>query len=436
MSDHHCDHCTGPVEFTRREFLQVGFIAGLGLSLGDFLLMQAAQADSGSAKADSVIFIFMAGGMSHMETFDPKPNAPLEIRGDLGAVKTNTGEEFGGLFAQMAQVADKMTVIRSLTHGEAAHERGTHNMLTGYKPSAAIQYPSMGSVVAHEYGPRKDIPPYLAIPSASDPYMGQGYLSAQYGPFSVGGEPNTDGFQVRDLNLPGGVDAERMERRKTLLDKVNHHFSALEATEMLEAMDSYYQRAYDLVASPTAREAFNIMAEPEEMRNLYGRTAIGQRLLLARRLVEGGARFVTVIDGGWDHHVNIRDAMRNQLPAVDQGVAALIRDLDQRGMLEKTLVVMVTEFGRTVKLNADGGRDHWPKAFSVMMAGAGVRGGGIYGKTDQRGAEPVQDPVSPEDLAATIFTLIGIDPAKRLISPGDRPVDIVRGGSVLYDILA
>jgi hypothetical protein len=424
----------------RREFLRVGVLSGLGLTLGDYFRLQTAWGDPAVAdpasKADSVIFIFMAGGMSHIETFDPKPYAPLEYRGEIGGVETNTGDMFGGQFGNLAKVADKMTVIRSMTHGEAAHERGTHNMLTGYRPSPAVTYPSIGAVIAHEYGPRNDLPGYITIPNANDPFLGPGYLSAAYGPFSVGGEPQADGFQVKDLSLPSGVDADRMERRKTLLSAVDHHFSELEAGDLLSAMDSYYQRAYALISSQAAREAFNIAAEPDEIRNEYGRHNFGQRLLLSRRLVEAGARFVTVLDGGWDHHDKIRDAMRNQLPSVDQGLATLIRDLDRRGLLQRTLVVMVTEFGRTAKINQTGGRDHWPKVFSVALAGGGVKGGTIYGQSDPRGAEPARDPVSPEDLATTIYNQLGINAERELMSPGNRPLEIVKDGSVLYDILA
>ena len=428
--------CAGPK--SRREFLKVGVLGGLGLTLGDYFRLQAAQADgvAGGAAAESVIFIFMAGGMSHLDTFDPKPYAPIEYRGELGTVGTNTGEVFGGLLKNVAQQADKITVIRSLTHGEAAHERGTHNMLTGYRPSPAIQYPSMGAVVAHEYGPRKDLPPYICIPSVSSPFLGTGYLSSAYGAFSVGGEPGAKGFRVRDLNLPDGVSPERMERRKSLLAEVDHHFASLEASEVLDAMDSYYQRAYALISSQHAREAFDIAAEPDAIRDEYGRHNFGQRLLLSRRLVEAGARFVTVVDGGWDHHEKIRNSMRSKMPSVDQGLATLIRDLDRRGLLDKTLVVLTTEFGRTTRINSNGGRDHWPRAFSVMLAGGGVKRGLIHGKTDARGGEPEDKPVSPEDLATTIFTQLGIDPSHELISPGNRPIEIVRGGSVLYDIIA
>ncbi len=427
--------CVGYHAVNRRDFLKVGVISGLGLTLGDYFRFSDARAQSGS-KAESIIFIFLAGGMSHLDTFDPKPYAPIEYRGEAGTVETNTGEVFGGVFSGLATVADKIAVIRSMTHGEAAHERGTHNMLTGYKPSPAIVYPSMGSVVAHEFGPRNDLPGYIAIPGAGDPFMGSGYLSSAYGPFSVGGEPSADGFQVRDLNLSSDVTPERMEGRKTLLASVDSHFAALEKTDALDAMDSYYQRAYALISSQAAREAFNIAAEPAELRDAYGRTAMGQRLLLSRRLVEAGARFVSVIDGGWDMHTNIKAGMQNQAPALDKGVTALITDLASRGLLEKTLVVLTTEFGRTVRINKDGGRDHWPKAFSVMMAGGGIKGGVIHGATDAYGAEPSNSPVGPGDVAATVFTQLGIDPTRKLMSAGDRPIDIVRDGSVIAEVTA
>jgi hypothetical protein len=374
--------------------------------------------------------------MSHIDTWDPKPYAPIEYRGELGTVNTNTGEVFGGVFANLAAVADRMSVIRSVTHGEAAHERGTHNMLTGYRHSPAIVYPAMGSVVAHEYGPRNDLPPYIAIPDGNGQFMGPGYLSSAYGPFSVGGEPAGNGFQVRDLGLPADIAPERMEGRKTLLAAVDSHFASVEKADALDAMDSYYQRAYALISSQSAREAFNISAEPDAMRDQYGRTPMGQRLLLARRLVEAGARFVSVIDGGWDMHVKVKDGMNNQAPPLDKGLAALITDLNARGLLQKTLIVVTSEFGRTVRINKDAGRDHWPKAFSVMMAGGGIKGGVIHGSTDAYGAEPANAPVSPGDIAATIFTQLGIDPRRKLMAAGNRPINIVRDGDAIQPILA
>ncbi|MCC6143458.1 MAG: DUF1501 domain-containing protein [Candidatus Hydrogenedentes bacterium] len=440
-SHHNCP-CPGP---SRRDFLKVGVLGGLGLTLGDYFHLLDAQAQEAvhldqvklnpSPKAQSAIFIFLAGGMSHIDTFDPKPYAPIEYRGELGSVKTKTGDVFGGQLPKLAEVSDRFSVIRSMTHGEAAHERGTHNMLTGFRPSPAVQYPSFGSVVSHLYGPRKDLPPYIAIPGASDPFMGTGYLSSAYGPFSVGGEPQANEFQVRDLNLPNGVTPERMEQRKGLLAAVDSHFSQLEKGDSLDAMDNYYQRAYALISSQNAREAFDIKSEPEEARNQYGRNTFGQRLLLARRLVEAGARFVTVYDGGWDHHINIKGAMEGKLPEVDLGLSVLFTDLEARGLLETTMVVLVTEFGRTVRINNDGGRDHWPKAFSIALAGGGIKGGIIHGETDRTGAEPSKDPVGPEDLAATLFTQLGIDPTGRLMSAGNRTIDVVRHGKLIETIV-
>ncbi|MBI1320372.1 MAG: DUF1501 domain-containing protein [Candidatus Hydrogenedens sp.] len=427
--------CPGP---SRRAFLKVGMLGGLGLTLGDYFRLSEAAAETAiNPKAQSVIYIFMAGGMTHLETFDPKPNAPLEIRGELGAVKTNTGEYFGGKLERLAGMADKLAVVRSMTHGEAAHERGIHNMLTGYRPSPAIAYPSYGSVVAHEFGPRNNLPPYIAIPnSGASPYFGTGYLSAAYGAFDVGGEPSDKNFEVRDLGLPGGISPERFEKRKGLLSAVDSHFRELESSDALDAMDSYYQRAYGLISSQSAREAFNMAGETDEMKARYGNHAFGQRLLLSRRLVEAGARFITVVDGGWDHHKNIKGEAGAKLSYVDEGLATLLADLSERGLLESTLVVMATEFGRTSRLNADGGRDHWPKAFSLAMSGGGIQGGQIYGETDFQGGEPTKDPVGPADVAATIYQLLGIPPEKKLMSPGNRPIDLVRDGGPVARLMA
>ncbi len=442
--------CTGvfhddPAHFrrpTRREFLRIGAVGTMGLTLGDwFTLRRAVGADGPSVSgspADAVILIFLEGGMSHLDSFDPKPTAPIEIRGELGVVNTNIdGMQLSGLWPQTASVADRIALIRSMTHGEAAHERGTHNMLTGYRPSPAITYPSMGSVVSHEFGPRNNLPAYVAVPNANagSGYAGPGYLSAAYGPFSIGGEPSSGDFVVRDLSLPPGVDETRMDRRKGLLRAVDQHFRNLEKSDQLDAMDSFYERAYRLISSKEAREAFNVHAEPNEVRDAYGRTAVGQRLLMARRLVEAGARFVTVFYGGWDFHQDVHGGMRNMVPPLDQAFAQLIRDLDARRLLARTLVLLTTEFGRTSIINKDRGRDHWPKVFSIACAGGGLRGGRVVGSSNAEAREVRDDPVSPADVAATVFTQLGIDPSKKLLSPGDRPIDIVREGRPLRSLV-
>lgn len=421
---------------SRREFLYVGLIGGLGLTLGDFFKLRAEEAVA-EAKAQSLIHIYLPGGISSHECFDPKPLAPVEYRGPFGAINTKLdGVQFSELMKDTAQIADKITVVRSMTHGEAAHERGTHTMFTGYRPSPAIQYPSYGSVVSHELGIRKNLPPYVCIPSQPNPYAGSGYLSDAYGPFSLGGDPANMKFNVRDLNLPPNIDHERFAERQSMLAAVDAHFRELEKSDAIDAMDSFYQRAYGLVSSPEARAAFDLKDEPDALKDEYGRNAAGMRMLMSRRLVESGVRFVSMVYGGWDHHVNIKAGIQNDLPQFDKAYASLIRDLDRRGMLDKTLVMVSTEFGRTPKINKDAGRDHWPRVFSVALAGGGIKRGSVYGSSDATGAEPDENPLSVEDLSMTIFKQLGIDGAKKLMSPGNRPVDIVRGGQVITDLLA
>jgi uncharacterized protein (DUF1501 family) len=425
---------------SRRNFLAVGSLAGLGLTLGDYLFLQSAKASDAPAaagpKAKSVIHIFLPGGLSGQETFDPKPNAPIEYRGELGAIGTKiVGEQFGQLLPMTAQVADKMTVIRSVTHGEAAHERGVHNMLTGYRPSPALVYPSMGSVVSHELGPRNNLPAYISVPNQFDPAQGTGYLSSSYSPFNLGAAPEQNGFKVRDLNIPGGVDDVRYNRRRKLLNLVNCEFNERVKADNVGAMNTFYERAFDMVNSKEAREAFNLDAEDGGVRDRYGRNEAGARMLLARRLVEAGARFVTLTYGGWDHHTAITGNMHRLLPAFDRAYATLLSDLDERGLLDSTLVLVSSEFGRTPKINADGGRDHWPKVFSVALAGGGVHRGAIVGSSGATATEPEDCPISPEDLATTIYHQLGIDAGKELMAPGARPIEIVDGGKVRREIV-
>jgi hypothetical protein len=427
---------------TRRSFLHVGFLGGLGLTLENFFRLEArADAAPKGAKepaAKSVIHIFLPGGMAHQDSFDPKPYAPLEYRGEMGTVQTKVqGLLLNEYLKETAQIADKITICRSMTHGEAAHERGTHNMFTGYRPSPALVYPSMGSVVSHEFGPRENLPPYVCIPSQPTTYAGTGYLSSAYAPFSLGSDPANPGFTVQDLNLPGGVDDKRFTTRRTMLEAVNEHFRAREKADGLEAMDTFYQRAYSLISSQKAREAFNINVEPAALRDQYGRNAAGQRFLLARRLVAAGVRFVSLTYGGWDLHSGIKAGMAGQLPEFDRAFAALVRDLDRTGLLKSTLVMISSEFGRTPKINGTAGRDHWPKVFSVVLAGGGIKQGHVSGSSDSTATEPEDDPLQVEDLALTVFHLLGINGAKQLLAPGNRPVDIVRREGVLRkDILA
>jgi uncharacterized protein (DUF1501 family) len=427
---------------SRRSFLHVGLLGALGLTLDDFFRLRARAAEEakGAAKepkAQAVIHIFLPGGMAHQDSFDPKPYAPVEYRGEVGTTKTKLdGVFFSEYLKETAQLADKLTVCRSMTHGEAAHERGTHNMFTGYRPSPAIVFPSFGSIVSHELGVRNNLPPYVCVPSQPTTFAGSGYLSSAYAPFSLGADPASGNFSVQDLTLPGGVDAKRFDTRKSMLQAVNEHFAEKEKADGLVAMDTFYQRAYNLISSEKAREAFNINAEPAKLRDEYGRNAAGQRMLLARRLVAAGVRFVSMTYGGWDMHTSIKQGMAGQLPEFDKAFAALVRDLDRGGLLKNTLVMVSSEFGRTPKINASAGRDHWPKVFSVVLAGGGIKAGTIYGTSDATATEPENDPLTVEDLAATVYHLLGVNHEKKLMSPGNRPIDIVREASVRKDLIA
>lgn len=426
--------------FSRREFLNVGLLGGLGLTLPAFLKMEALGQQKiyknveGPCKA--VIQIFLPGGLAQHESFDPKPYAPSDYRGPFGSIKTKlTGYRFGEHMKELAGIADKLTVIRSMSHGEAAHERGTHNMFTGYRPNPALEFPSMGSVISHEFGPQHNLPPYVCVPTVPNEYANSGYLSSAHGPFALGSDPANKDFKVRDLNMPNGVDKERFNRRKSLLETVDHHFNSMEDSDALDSMDAFYKHAYKLISSNDARQAFDISKEPQKVRDEYGNNAPGQRMLLARRLVEAGVRFVSLTAGSWDHHADLKKGIENNLPTVDKAVATLIKDLEQRGLLDSTMVIVTSEFGRTPKLNKDAGRDHWPRVFSTMLAGGGIRKGVIYGESDALGGEPENDKVGVEDFAKTIYHQLGINADKELMSPGGRPIEIVDGGEVIKDII-
>jgi len=421
----------------RREFIYTGLFGGLGLSMGDVLKLQAESPLT--PKAQSVIHIFLPGGAAPQETWDPKINAPMEYKGPLTSVATSIpGIHFSEHLSKTAKIADKLTVVRSMTHGEAAHERGVTSMFTGYKPSPAIMYPSFGSVIAQQQGNRNSLPAYVCIPQKYDnngnDTLGTGFLPGSFGPFSLGSDPAAPGFKVRDLS--SNVSEERFNRRRSILDTVDSHFKYLEQSDAISSMDTFYQQAYDLISSPKARESFAIDKEPDAMRDAYGRTQAGQRLLMARRMVEAGVRYVSVTYGGWDMHTGIGSNIAKTLPQFDQAYSTLINDLDQRGMLDSTLVMVSSEFGRTPKINKDAGRDHWPRVFSVVFAGGGFKRGLIYGSSSVTGDEVEDKPLNVESLAATLYNQIGIDPEGTLESAGGRPVKIVYNGSVAHDLLA
>lgn len=420
----------------RRDFLYTGLFGGLGLSMGESMRLQAESAIK--PRAQSVIHIFLPGGAAAQEMWDPKINAPIEYRGPLKSIPTVIpGVHFSEYFAKTSKIADKLTIVRSMTHGEAAHERGVTSMFTGYKPSPAISYPSFGAVISKEQGGRNSLPAYVCIPQKMDnngnDTLGTGFLPSSFGPFSLGSDPAAVGFKVRDLS--SNVSEERFSRRRSILDTVDSHFKYLEKNDVLDAMDTFYQQAYDLISSPKAKEAFAIEKEADVMRDAYGRNQAGQRLLMARRMVEAGVRYVSVTYGGWDMHTGIGANMARTLPSFDQAYAALINDLDQRGMLDSTLVMVSSEFGRTPKINKDAGRDHWPRVFSVVFAGGGFKRGLVYGSSSVTGDDVEDKPLSVENLAATLYNQIGIDPNGTLEAAGGRPVKLVYNGTVMHELL-
>jgi len=431
---------------SRREVLYAGWVGGLGLSLGQLLQAEGNAAGPAVsrpvAKAKSVIHIYLSGGFPHMDSFDPKPDSPVEYRGDVvGTIPTSlTGVRFSAHMERTAKIADKITVVRSFTHAEVDHGRGQHSMFTGYRPSPALVYPSMGSVIASELGQRGSVPPYVCVPTQGSQYLGSGYLSNACGPFALGTDPARPGFKVRDLGMAEGIDESRFEARKNLKALVDDHFRSKSKDDSIVTMNSFYQRAYDMLASKEAREAFSLEGETEETKALYGmgkggRSSAGPRLMIARRLVEAGVRCVTATYGAWDTHSFHYRGIELQLPDFDKAFAGLIQDLDQRGLLDSTLVLVTSEFGRTPKINAGGGRDHWPRVFSIVMAGGGVKRGNIYGASDSLAGEPADSPLNVEDYSQTVFHLLGINGEDYLMSPGDRPQRIVMDGKVVKGLL-
>jgi Protein of unknown function (DUF1501) len=429
-------------KFHRRDVMKVGVLSLLGLSLSKYYALADTTAKSGKMEqtngtADSVVLIWLAGGPSHIDTFDPKPDAPLEIRGNFKAISTNGNMQLSEHLPKLADQANNITVVRSVTSPTAAHEIGTHYMLTGFMPLPGFAVPSYGSVAASLLGPRSALPPYISVQQPGSE-MGPGFLGASLGPFCPGGDPASSNFAVRDLDAPSYMTPEKEQRRRELRDVVDGAFKNYEkGSDSARAIDSFYNRAYTLLSSSEARAAFDLKKEKEEVKNAYGRNNFGQSLLLSRRLVEAGVRFNTVTLGGWDNHSNIFNALGNShLPMFDQALAAFLADLEQRGLLKRTLVVVMGEFGRTPIINRDAGRDHYSRVFSLMLAGGGIKGGNVVGASDPKGMEPAADLVRPEDLAATIYHCLGIDYTQSITSPEGIRITLARGGTHIRKAMA
>ena len=440
--------CAGFRSLSRRHALQAGVLGALGLSMGDLFRLQAQETpsvDKGKklkAQALSVIQIHLGGGFQQQESFDPKPEAPVEIRGGFGVIKSKSGEVFSENFAQTAKISDKATILRSVVGRIPDHGLATYHLFTGYTPSTVIDYPQMGSIVSHELGLRGELPPYVAIPNNHSFAGGTGFLSSSFAPFELNADPGQPGYKVRDFSIPNGVSMERIERRRTARQIVEQRIGELEADpELLGTMDGFYKQAYTLLTSSKAQAAFTLDGEKPETKKLYGSEVTGlrgpdnrfhpkglaEKLIVARRLVETGVRFVTLTYGSWDCHVDVKSNCLDQMPALDHGIAGLITDLDQRGLLDTTIVWVTSEFGRTPKVNTSAGRDHYSRCYSMLVAGGGFKKGLNYGASDSTGAEPGRDALPLENLMHTIYHQLGIDADRRLLAFGTRPIDIIKG---------
>jgi len=433
----------------RRDFLQTGFGAIGGIAFSDILALRAQTAQArGKTSPDQMncILVWLDGGPSHYETFDPKPDAPKEIRGEFKSIPTCVpGVHFCETLPLLAKSFNKFSVVRSICHKDPNHGGGNHYLMTGTPTPVPVGcgasvsfHPSFGSMVSHTRGVRTGLPAYMSMPGAARS-GGPNFLGAQHAPFVISGDPNNKTFRVRDVAIPAEISDGRAINRNQLrvsLDRMVRIQDKL-AEDPTAGFDQFYQQGMELVTSPTAQAAFDLNKEPEAMRDRYGRNDFGQRLLLARRLAEVGVSFTVAYWGGWDSHRDLFKTFKdNHCPKLDQGLNALITDLDERGMLDSTLVLCLGEFGRTPKVNKDAGRDHWPNAMSVLVAGAGVPGGQIIGATDSKGYYASENIYSPEDFACSLYTKLGIDPHQMLTTNTGRPMHLVNGGKPIKELFA
>jgi len=427
---HRCDGVT------RRDFIRVGSLAALSLPT---LLRSQARADSPAreATAKSVILVYLGGGLSHHDSFDPKPDAPSEVRGQYGSRSTKIpGIRFGDKLERLAARNDRFSLLRSGTHGNDHHETATNWVLSGKFGSAFGDFPAMGAVVSHELGYRGPMPPYFAVPrnpSFTWELGRSAFLGGRFESFKTG-DPNEGGFRVQDVSTSASETPRSLGRRQSLRLAVDGLARQVDADDQLRTLDEFQRRAVDLVLSPEARRAFDIAREDPRLRDRYGRNTTGQSCLLARRLIESGVRFVTVNSGGWDHHAKIFASLDRRLPQLDLALSALIDDLESRGLLESTLVVAMGEFGRSPKVNKDAGRDHWGHVASLVWAGGGVQPGRVIGQSDDQGGYVTDRPARPADVAATIYKAVGVDTSHHLLTPENRPVAILDEGSPITEL--
>ncbi len=431
--DQRCDRVT------RRDFLRVGGLTALGVSLADILRAQSADSTPRGARAKSVVLVYLGGGLSHHDSFDLKPDAPAEVRGIYRQIRTNVpGTLIGELLPNMARMMDKVALVRSGAHNNDHHETATNWVMSGRFGSPFGDYPAIGAVVSQQLGFRGVLPPYVAIPrnpSFTWELGKSAFLGRRYESFRTG-DPNQNDFRIPEIPTQEIISPTSARRRQSLLQSLDTLARDVQGNDQVQSYGEFQQRANDLLLSREARSAFLIDQENARLRDRYGRNTFGQSCLLARRCVERGVRYVTVNYGGWDHHARVFEGLNRKLPEFDQGFSALLEDMHQRGLLDDTLVVAMGEFGRTPIINRDAGRDHWGPAASLLFAGAGVRGGMVLGATDRQGAYVTRRPVAPADVAYTIYEAMGIDPHRWLMHPEGRPVEILDQGEPVRELFA
>jgi len=435
----------GQKQTNRRDFIQTGLGAIGGLTITDMLHLRAQAEAAGKPANDTrCILVWLDGGPSHYETFDPKPEAPDGIRGEFDTVATSVpGVHFSEHIPHLAKAFDKYTVVRSIAHKQNNHGAGNHYLMTGRPTPVPVGcganvtfHPSFGSVISRERNLRNGLPGYISLPKMSRS-GGPNFLGAPFAPFVISEDPNNKSFKVRDVSIPAVIADKRAENRRKLRENLDNleRIRDNAANDPAVSLDEFYRQSHDLVYSKPAQDAFDISKEPDKTRDKYGRNDFGQRMLLARRMTEVGVPFVTVYYGGWDHHTNIFPDLKDKaLPKLDQGLAALVEDLHERGSIKNTLVICLGEFGRTPKINERGGRDHWSFAMSVMMAGAGIPGGQLVGATDVKGYYANDNVYSPEDFAASLYTKMGINHAQVLQDQSGRPVQLVSNGRLIKEL--
>jgi uncharacterized protein (DUF1501 family) len=431
--------CTG---LSRRGFLRVGGLSALGLTLSNFFrLRQLAAAEGAPPKSINCILLWMQGGPSHLDTLDPKPDAPPEIRGEFKSIPTTLpGVRVCEHLPLLARQTDKLSLIRGHDPKNGSHGTADHLMMSGHPFNPALPFPCFGSVVAKERGYRGGMFPFVQLGRYIDRRFNggiAGFLGDQYNPFEINDDPNATAFKVRDLSVAGAAAQARLERRYSMLTALEQHQKDVEeSAQPVKARDVFYERAHGLITSPAAKRAFDLNRELDRVRDLYGRTTLGQSCLLARRLIEAGVHFVTVTDGGWDTHQNNFVSLKERLlPRLDRAYAGLVQDLHARGLLESTLVVWFGDFGRTPKVNPSAGRDHWATAAVACMGGGGVKTGEVVGATNALGEFVVDSPVSPQDLAATIYHALGIPLHTWYRTQDGRPVELLPDGKPVRQLV-